>query len=390
MAASPQQLLLASGGTAYIFDLTLNTLTPIAGATFSGPVAQVGICDDFFLVLIANSKEFVVSAPLNAADWTTNGAAIVSVFPDNIVSMLVDHREIWFFSDTQSVVYYDSGNLFPFDVIPGAFIEGGCGAQWSPVQLGNTVLWLVQDARGSGWVAQANGYTPQRVSNHAIETAMQSYAKISDAVAFGYQDQGHQFYVIYFPTPSKTWVFDLLTNMWHERGFWLTSIGQFQAAHYQNHTFAFGMHLVGDWSSDTIYQMHIPVLTGATWTFADDDGAIIRRVRRAPHISQEQKWEYFAELQVYVETGLGPVPALLDGAGNPRGPQMTLRWSSDGGHTWSNDHTRDCGQSGEFKKRVRWQRLGRSRDRVFEISVSDAIGWRVIDSYLSLSPGSGS
>lgn len=623
-AASPQQLLIAAGGVAYVFDLGLNTLTPIPGATFDGPVSIVGICDDFFIAVIAESKEFYVSAPLDATDWVTNGNAIVSVFPDNIVGMLVDHREIWFWSDTQSVVYFDSGAIFPFDVIPGAFIEAGLAAKSTPVQLNNTVFWLGADARGAGVVWQGYGYTPQRISNHAIEFAIQGYTRIDDAVGFSYQDQGHQFYVLYFPTPSKTWVYDTLTGMWHERGFWLTTVGQFRAAHYWNHTFNFGKHLVGDWQSGKIYQMNIPVLTGATWSFVTDDGNPIRRVRRAPHISNAQKRQFFAELQVYLEAGLGPEPpidfiapsqviqqtqfgmakafggaqvtipvtpgrivvlvaigrgsqggfgivdtlgicpggipnayggildtmtgfwnnfsmyayptktasgpctftvsslqsfngtalfvyefagtitavdafsrlvtnaiaqntgansgsgtvnagtiagnagdlimaagfALQNGQtiavagggytsdgtesfldainhvsndvnsahqipagagpfptdfaitggpgewgvvgisiakgggvvqpGNPgRGPELVLRWSTDGGHTWSNEYARDCGKSGQFRKRVRWTRLGRARDMVFEISTADAWGPRIIDGYLEYIPGTG-
>ena len=389
MAASPQQLLLGSAGTAYVFDLTTNTLTAIPGATFSGPVSIVGICDDFFIAVIVNSKEFYVSAPLNANDWVTNGSAIVSVFPDNIIGMLVDHREIWFWSDTQSVVYYDSGNIFPFDVVPGGFIEAGIAAKSSPVQLDNTVFWLGADARGQCVVWRGYGYTPQRVSNHAVEFAMQGYSKVSDAVAFSYQDQGHQFYVLYFPTPSKTWVYDTLTQMWHERGYYQASLGNFTAARYWNHTFNFGKHLVGDWASNTIYEMHIPVANGSTWDFADDAGTPIRRVRRAPHISKEQKYQFFSELQVYVETGLGPIPPLEDGAGNPRAPQMMLRWSNDGGHSWSNSYTRDCGQAGQFSTRVRWLRLGQARDRIFEISCSDPVPMRIIDAYLESTSGTG-
>lgn len=389
MAASPQQLLLASAGTAYIFDLRTNTFTAIAGATFSGSVSQVGICDDFFIVLISASKEFYVSGVLDATDWVSNGSAIVSVFPDNIVGMLVDHREIWFWSDTQSVVYYDSGNVFPFDVIPGAFIEAGLAAKWGAVQLDNTVFWLGADARGHGVAWRGYGYFPQRVSNFATEFAWQSYSRLDDAVSFSYQDQGHQFWVIYFPTPSKTWVYDTLTQMWHERGYWLESIGQFGAARYWNHTFNFGKHLVGDWQSDQIYEMHIPYENLGVWYFADDNGNPIRRVRRAPHISNEQKRQFFSELQVYVETGLGPVPPLTDGAGNPREPQMTLRWSKDSAHTWSDEYTRGCGQAGDYKKRVRWLRLGRARDLVFEISCSDPIGWRLTDSYVQYQPGTG-
>ncbi len=594
MAASPQQLLLASAGTAYVFDLMANTLVAIPGATFAGPVSEAAICDGFFILTIQNSKQFVVSAPLNALDWVTNGAAIVSVFPDNIVSMLVFQRQIWFFSDAQSVVYYDSGNIFPFDVNPNAFIEAGSAAQNSPAIFNNSIAWLGADSRGNGKVWLANGYTPTRISNHAVEFAIQSYTKISDAVAFSYQDQGHEFYALYFPTPSVMWLYDAMTGMWHKRGFWLQNVGQYRAAHYWNHTFNFGKHLVGDWQSGKVYQMSIPVSNGAGgWNFADDDGNPIRRVRRAPHVSKEQKKQFHTELQVYLETGLGPIPPLsnnplltatdnfnranenplvnppwstiagvnglqvvgnvavptptgaanifsfsrysagtnlpsdqsssaaitagvafsgnlavmcrvdalgngyvgwvdftngapshvgpgsscelvlstmkngLWGGANPtpvfglignmspvlagdvlaiqavgnkisllyngvvvlsvtdstfvggnpgigifragafnapniqwdnwsgtsvqtfRDPMISLRWSDDGGHNWSNELIRDCGRAGEFKKRVRWLQLGSSRDRVYEISMSDPIPWRVIDGYLQIVQGTG-
>lgn len=492
MASSPQQLLIASGGTAYVFNLTTNTLAAIPGATFSGPVAQCGICDDFFIVTIADSKTFYVSGVLNANDWTTNGASLVSVFPDNIVSMIVDHREIWFFSDTQSVVYYDSGNVFPFDVIPGAFIETGCAAEFSPVQIDNTVAWLGQDARGAGVVWRAYGYTPQRISNHALEFALQGYATVNDAIGFSYQDQGHFFYVLYFPNASKTWCYDTITSEWHERGFWLETIGQYQAAHFQNHTYNFGMHLVGDWNSDNVYEMHIPVYSGGVWTFATDNGNPIRRVRRSPHLSKEQKWNFFSQLIVYLESGIGPIPPFQAIAGQTtivlqdsslvlwnvtindsgtfvtasgatgaaqliylqdtvttnvyqltistggivgvtlvspvpasvipvasypmititgdkqynlqtfsgtltpspsgglilaRGPILSMRMSKDGGHTYSNSTDVDCGQAGNYQTRVRYSRLGRARDAIFEISTADAWAPRIIDGYLEVEQG---
>lgn len=389
MAASPQQLLLASAGTAYVFDLMANTLTAIPGVTFAGPVAQAGICDNFFLLTIQNSKQFVVSAPLNALDWVTNGAAIVSVFPDNIVSMFVFQRQVWFFSDAQSVVYYDSGNIFPFDVNPNAFIEAGSAAANSVAIFNNSIAWLGADARGSGKVWLAAGYTPTRISNHAIEFAIQSYNRIDDAVSFSYQDQGHEFLGIYFPTPSVMWFYDAMTGMWHQRGFWVQSIGQFRAAHYQNHMFAFGKHLVGDWQSGNVYQMSIPVAAGTGWDFVTDAGNPIRRVRRAPHVSREQKQQFHIELQIYVETGLGPIPPLVDGSGKARDPQLMLSWSDDGGHTFGNEFVLDCGKAGEFKKRARKLQLGRSRDRVYQIAMSDPIPWRVVDGYLQIVQGTG-
>lgn len=387
MAATPQQLLLASAGVAYVFNLTTNTLIAIPGVTFSGPVSQCGVCDDFFIVTIKDSKEFVVSAPLDANDWVTNGSAIVSVFPDNIVGMIVSHRQIVFGSDTKTVFYYDSGNIFPFDVIPGSDMDQGLAAENSYSLLNNTFLWLGSDERGHGKVWTASGYTPTRVSNHAIEFAIQGYQRIDDAVSFTYQDQGHDFYCLYFPTPSVMWVLDTITGMWHQQTFTIAINGLDQAAHRWNHTFNFGRHLVGDWQSGKVYEMHIPLQTGTVWTFGDNDGSPIVRRRRAPHISKSQRRQFFNELQLFVQAGLGPVPPLLDPSGNPRGPMVSMRFSNDSGRTWSNWLDRDCGMAGEYQKRLRWLRLGEGRDRIFEIQYSDPPALRIVDAYLDYEEG---
>lgn len=325
MAASPQQLLLASAGSAYVFDLTSNTLTQIPGVTFDGPVAQAGICADFFLLTIQDSKEFYVSAPLDATDWVTNGSAIISFYPDNTVSMFVFQSQIWFFSDTQIAVYFASGNIFPFDVNLNANIQSGSAAQNGVAQMNNIIYWLEVNAQGHGKVQSAQGYAPQRISNHALEFAIQGYARIDDAVAWTAQFEGHDFYNIYFPTPSVTWVYDAATGMWHQEAFEVALTGQFQAAHRWNHMFVFGKHLVGDWQSGKVYEMQIPTLNGSTWNFGDDDGAPIVRIRRAPHISKTQRRQFFNELQLFVQPGLGSVPipsssptfVVLAESGNP-------------------------------------------------------------------------
>ena len=95
------------------------------------------------------------------------------------------------------------------------------------------------------------------------------------------------------------------------------------------------------------------------------------------------------QLQIDIEAGVGPTPPLVDGAGNPRDPQLMLRWSDDGGHVFSNTHTVGFGQAGNYKTRAIFRRLGRSRDRIYEIAVSDPVPARIVDAYLELSPGSG-
>ena len=54
-------------------------------------------------------------------------------------------------------------------------------------------------------------------------------------------------------------------------------------------------------------------------------------------------------------------------------PQAMLRWSNDGGSTWSNEHWVTIGQAGKYKNRAIWRRLGMARDRIFEVVVTDPV-----------------
>lgn len=396
MVASPQQLAITSGGALYVYYLrtigaaVAGTFVNVPPATFPGPVSHVDLADSFFLVLVASTEQFFASTGLDATVWPALQTKIISTFPDNAVSFIVDHRQLWILGQKSSEVQYDSGNVpMPFDSVPGGFIEQGCGASFSVVQLDNSIFWIgSRNDQGGGIAWRASGYTPTRVSNHAVETAWASYSTIADARAFSYVDQGHSFWVINFPTANVTWVYDAATSLWHERAYWLAQAGIYQAALPQCHTFNFGKHLVGDRQSGKIYQMAIPsAAVGGGWNFVTDNNNPIRRMRRAPHVSTEQQWIRHNWLQVDLETGVGPGAALLDGAGNPRDPMATLRYSDDGGHSWSQGRDVGCGMAGAFRTRAIWRQLGRSRDRVYELSVSDPVAWRIIDAYLNAMPG---
>lgn len=489
MAAGTSQILIASAGSPYVFDFTTNTFTALPNGTLLGAISFVGYADGEFVALLKDSNQFQWSKLLDATTWDPLDTQKVSVFTGNVLSMLVDHRELWFWGENKTQVYADVGAPDVFAVVPGGFIEAGIFAPQSPVRLDNSIFWLGGDERGAGVIWRANGYTPQRVSNHAVEFALQGYLTrygtmgLQDAVGYSYQDQGHSFYVLYFPTANKTWVFDVATGMWHERGYWNATNAVFTAHRSQCHTFAFGKHLVGDWASGKIYNMSIALYS--------DAGNLIRRVRRAPHISKEQQRAFHHQLQVFLESGLGPIPPLfaplvpptsvvlrdsLGGlwsvqvtdsgilettavttgyaddvllnditlpvttwrlgvtaggllttdliayrlepsalylgtspsafdwrlqitggllqtspgsspTGDPSGrdPVLNLRWSDDSGHAWSNERSVGVGKAGEYRKRAMFRRLGKSRDRIYEVNVSDPIPWRLVDSFLQVS-----
>lgn len=335
MAYNETQLAIAFGPQE-LFILTFATNVLTQNASGFSP-NQVVYMDGYF---IANSsadgqrQRFYISALKNGLSWDLLDFEETDQEPDIIVSFLVAHNELWFFGQNGTQPYYNSGNTdFPFETIKGQFIEGGCGAQASAIKVGDTLIWMGHEVTGRGIVWKAEGYRLTRISTYAVEAAIRSYsgspAGITDAVAWAYQDQGHIFYVLTFPTANKTWVYDLTTNLWHERMYWT---GTAEAAHLGIcSVFAFwettpfqGIHLVGARNSGKIYKL----VTSGT---INDDGDTIRRIRRCPHLASEGKRNYYSAMEVELETGL---------ASNQR---LNLRWSDNGGKTYCAYKERNVG-----------------------------------------------
>jgi hypothetical protein len=69
--------------------------------------------------------------------------------------------------------------------------------------------------------------------------------------------------------------------------------------------------------------------------------------------------------------------------------RVMLRWSDDGGHTWSNEHWKSMGRIGQTGYRTIWRRLGMTmklRDRVYEISGTDPVQIAIMGAELHASP----
>lgn len=331
--------------------------------------SQIDFIDGYFVALQKNSQKVYWSGLEDGTSW--NGADVfqVSVFADNLTGIFVDHKEIWCFGSKKTIPYYDSGDADnPFQPIPGSLIEQGSGAQYAPVRMDNTLFWIGRDERGAGIAWKAQGYVPVRVSNHAVENTWRQYSTISDAVGYSYQENGHIFWVIYFPSASRTWVYDAATGQWHEREFWNVSTGVYTAHRSRTHAWAFGKHIVGDISSANLYEMSIALLTD---NMLDAPNNPIRGLRRAPHINNKKLYQRHLYCQVDCETGTDPNPATI-----------TLRWSDDGGHSWSDPVDMPTFQQGEYGFRVKLNRLGRTRDRVYELTTTSRI--RIVDAYLDI------
>ena len=378
IADNGTQIFLACNPDGFIYNEVTNVFAKITDPDFPGAVT-VGYLDGYFVFNEPNSQKVWVTELLDGSSVDPLDFASAEGSPDGLVAINVDHREAWLFGTDSIEVWYDAGLAdFPLTRIQGAFNEIGCVAAFSVAKLDNALFWLGTDARGQGIVYRANGYTGVRVSTHAIEYAIAQYGNISDAVAYTYQQEGHAFYVLTFPTGNATWVYDVSTQAWHERAGWDTSLGQF-TRHRSNCQCNFGGNtVVGDFENGNIYTLDLEVYS--------DNGGIqkwLRSWRALPTGANNLKRTAQHSLQLDCESGTG----LVTGQGSD--PEIMLRFSDDGGHTWSNEHLSKMGKIGEYYRRVFWRRLGMTlklRDRVYEISQTDPVKAVIMGAEVIISP----
>lgn len=375
MSDNGTQIFIAANPDGYIFNMNTQIFGQITDPDFPGAVT-VGYLDGYFVFNEPDSQKVWTTTLLDGTSIDPLDFASAEGSPDGLVSVIVDHREAWLFGSNSVEVWYDAGGAgFPLQRIQGAYNEIGCIATYSVAKLDNGVFWLGGDARGEGIVYRTNGYTGARISTHAVEWQIQQYGDISDAIGYTYQQDGHSFYVLIFPSAGKTWVYDVATDNWHERAAWVN--GAF-TRHRSNCQMAFNHEvIVGDYNDGRIYAFDLN-------KYADDDQPQrwLRSWRALPQGANNLTRTAQHSLQLDAETGVG----VATGQGD--NPQAMLRWSDDGGHTWSNEHWSSMGAIGAYGTRTFWRRLGMTvklRDRVYELSGTDPVKIAIVGAELLLS-----
>jgi hypothetical protein len=360
-----------------MYALNFSNLPSSDGAFTGGNV--VDIVDNYFVYNDPNTQKWAASNTLSPITYALSFSSKDGA-PDNLVSLIADHREVYLLGETSSEVWVDVGSFpFPFQRIPGTSTQHGIAAKFSVSRVGNSFAYVSRNSRGQAQIMAMNGYIPQRISTHAVEqTLLDKY--IDDAISWTYQLEGHEVYVVSFPTLDLTWAYDSTTQMWH-KWLWIDDNNVYHR-HRGNCSALFqGLVLIGDWQNGQIYQLDPQNYT--------DNGQNIKRIRRTPHIVTDLQRQYLEELQIQFQPGVG-----LEGNTTPlntetvgANPQAMLRWSNDGGSTWSNEHWTSIGKVGKYKNRAIWRRLGWSRDRVFEVVVTDPVNAVIISANLKTQEG---
>jgi hypothetical protein len=306
----------SAGATAGAGEIAAMMVTALQGAFLDGY---------YFVTPYPRTKTIYYSGINDGNIWEPLHYFQKGNYPDNVAALFSDHQELYTFGNLESTqVWRDVGNLdTPFAPDQGAAMHIGCQAPFSVVRLGNGVAWIGEDVRrGTRRAYHSTGYNPVAVSTPGVEVQWATYSDVTDAVAYTIADQGHECWVINFPTANATWVYDSSTGWWHQRGYWNGGSSWWDRQRVWVHcvvAIGFGegteAHYGGDWENGKIYTI------SSAWK--TDDGHVMIRRRLAPHLTNENMRRFYSRFEI------------------------------------------DCDVLG--RQRVYWNRLGTGRDRIWGI-----------------------
>lgn len=358
-----QVTILTETGQAFYCTTAANSLTQITDPDYQLS-ESVTTQDGFTIFTNQESRQFQISALNNTSSYSALDFATVESNGDNLVRGISNNLEVWFFKESITEVWYNSGDTFPFQRKNGVFIQKGCAAKYSVATLDNSFYFLGNDRI----IYRTNGYQLEQISTFPISKEIESYNVVDDAFAFTYAQDGHKFYVITFPTANKTWVYDIITQLWHERA----SFNQAQSSlvEWRANAFVFfdGKNLVGDNLTGIIYELDLDVYT-------ENGVPLISKIISATQFD-DYKRDSVGELALMMDTGVG----IAYGQGSE--PQIVMTKSIDGGKTWSNELPQKLGRQGKYQTEVFWNRVAYGRSLIVQLTISDPVKRAIVGAYI--------
>lgn len=360
-----QDTLIVASGTAYSLKSgVLEVITDLAGVTCIGASYLGG----YWITATANGV-FRISGVGDVSSWDPLDYDYADPQVEEIVGHIVSNGQIWFMGKTRTNIWYlDDSTDFGLSPIRGVRIERGASSPDAICVVDNAVTWLASLEHGVAQVVVSRSYSPQRISTHFVEAVLAANApSLSSAWAVPLEEKGHEVFMLSLPAAETSLCYDASTGRWHERAAWN---GSAYSPHFAKcHLVKNGVHYTGSRSSGQICKMASDYYT--------DAGSAIRRLRRAPHLHKESAPLSYFSFELDIDRCLGP---------DQSDPLMYLRYSDDGGKTWSAPLAVSMGETDDAYEAIRlqWNRLGTGRDRVFEVYSTAAVKHCWTDAYLEV------
>lgn len=361
------QLMLVDGVNGWIITVATGVLAQIVDAQFPALPLTVCYLAGYFIVNKGGTGEFYWSAILDGTSWDALDFATAESETDNLVAVFAERGTLHLFGELSTEFWAPSGDTNVFTRVGGSGIEWGCVSAETISRYGSGLVFLAKTRLGERRVVALNGYQAQPVDDSNI--SRQVNAGTGAPTAYSYMIDAHTFYQLNFDTFSLLYDFD--SGAWSEVTSDVTG-----GRHIGNRRVALSdIPYVADYSNGLFYTLDKTVTT-------DNNYNVPREVITRHMFSDLQRISVWA-LQLDVATGLRDVAGAYGGYGGESGKIM-LQVSYDNGHTWGNELWREVGELGAYGRMILWTRLGRARDMVFKLRVTDGYPIVILNAALQI------
>jgi hypothetical protein len=351
-----QMLVLVPGGNGYIYNHVTDSFSQITDADFTanGNPQQVVYIDGYFC-LTTDSKKFIVSALNDGLSYNALDFGTAESDPDEIVAPVVFKNQL-FIGGSQTIEAFQNigGADFPFQRT-GLFLSKGISSPFSIQSIQDTFVFVGAGANESPAIWALNGNSVAKISTTAIDKELSELTEtqVADIFSWAYAEKGA--YFVGFALPGTTLVYDTISKRWHERKSFVDgSLGAYRVTALVR---AYNQLWAGD-----LVDGRIGLLDQDTYT---EYGTEIRRTIVTQPFQNNMESFVLPELELTVESGVGNSDAM--------DPKVGLERSTDG-KIWSDARYRSIGKTGEYNRRVIWNRNGRaSRFELFRFSMSEPV-----------------
>lgn len=352
MAAVPNVLIVHSDGMSEI-DTSAGTVADFVDADLP-QLNSICFLDGYFIGTAANGRAY--PSGLNDTAFAGTDYATAEADPDGLVRAIARGRDLLLMGASTIEFWANVGNPtgFPFSrgsVVPVGLLTAtavaGHETGW-----GSTPIFVANDRT----VMRIDGYSPIKISPEWLDRRLEAVADVTGLQATAFVAAGHRFWAL--SGADWTAVYDLSMDKWHER----KSYG-LERWRIDFCAQAFGEWLAFDRDSAKVLRVDAKRnredLDPLVWTVRT------AQVHAFPSRIEVNRVGFDFETGVGLDAGISPIQTE---------PRVFMRWSDDGGRTWSQALDASLGTEGEIVT-VQFWRGGTSgpNGRMWELSVSDPV-----------------
>lgn len=369
MSDNSIQLGIVNGQSGWMYQPGIG-LQEISSVNFYG-ANTITFMDGYFVFDRPGTNDFYLSDLYDGMSYSGNDTGVAEAQPGSLIACANNQQFLYLFTSTHIESWYNAGTAnFPFQRYAGGVIPFGCIAPYSIVRQDGSLFFLGTDKV----IYRLQGTNVLRVSSHEIETLIEGDRNLDLVEAQTYTFEGHKWINWTFPGLGLTLTYDLSTNKWHER----------------ESTNEAGQDL-GIWRGRVVLPAYSKLLVGDAFDgrvgvidrtlYTEYGNIMVGLIRSAPYAANRAR-VFCKALELWCQTGDGIRDDLT------KEPQVMMRYSRDGGRTWSlQQKWRSLGLEGEYTRRLRWLRMGFAREWVWEFRITDPVPRTIIGAFGSLPVG---